>query len=219
MSWNRINFATRMAAGLSLMALAVIALAIPGCSKKTGSDDSGPVVATVGERAIKLREVTDPIIASSVNYDTPEAELAARRKQLDKLIQEKFLVIGAYAHALDADIGIVELIDREKDKFLLDELYRTQVLAKVSVPESDVKAWFEHFFDRVRPKHIVVESKALADSIMDQLKKGADFGDLAEKYSIDKSRATLAGTSSSASPAAKCSAFRTIRSRRRSKTA
>lgn len=193
MSWNRGWVAKRSAAGLSLVVLVCMALGLPGCTKENGSEEAGPVVAAVGEREIKLREVTDPIIASSVNYDTPELELKARRRELDKLIQQKLLIIGAYTRALDADIGIVELIDREKDKFLLDELYRTQVLANVSVPESDVKAWYEHFFDRVRPKHIVVATKELADSILMQLNGGADFGDLAERYSIDKSTATRGG--------------------------
>ncbi len=191
MSANRKMIAARVASGLSLVMLSLFALALPGCSQK--SDETGPIVAEVGQRTIKLREVTDPIIASSVNYDTPEAQLKARRKQLDRLVQEKLLVIGAYARAFDADIGIVELVDKEKDKFLLDELYRTQVLDKVSVPEDEVKAWFTHFFDRVRPKHIVVATKTLADSIMAQLQSGVDFGDLAQRYSLDKSTSHRGG--------------------------
>ena len=191
MSPNRKMIATRAAAGLSLVMLSLFAMALPGCGRK--SNDADAIVAEVGQRTIKLREVTDPITASSVDYDTPEAQLKARRKQLDRLVQEKLLVIGAYARAFDADIGIVELVDKEKDKYLLDELFRTQVLETVSVPEDEVKAWFVHFFDRVRPKHIVVATKELADSIMAQLQSGMDFGDLAQRYSLDKSTSHRGG--------------------------
>ena len=183
--------AMRAMAGLSLLAFALIAATLPGCSKKTA--DTSSVVAEVGQRTIKLREITDPITASHVNYSTAEEELQARRKQLNSLVQEKLLVIGAYARSLDADIGIVELVDNEKDKFLLDELYRHEVLDKVKVSEDDIKAWFAHYFDRVRPKHIVVKTKEQADSLMAQLRNGADSGDLAERYSIDQSTARRGG--------------------------
>lgn len=191
MKANPKTVAVRAMAGLSLMALVLVALAMPGCGKKNA--ETGPVVAEVGQRPIKLREVTDYITALHVDYSTAEEELRARHRQLDRLVEEKLLVIGAYARSLDADIGIVELVDGEKDKFLLDELYRTEVLDKVSVSENDVKAWFVHYFERVRPRHIVVPTKAAADSIMAQLQSGVDFGDLAEQYSIDKSTAHRGG--------------------------
>jgi len=191
MNQNPKTIAFRAIAGLSLIALGLLVLVMPGCSKKNA--DAGSIVAEVGQRPIKLREITDYITAMHVNYSTADEELKARRKQLDRLVEEKLLVIGAYARALDADIGILELVDNEKDKFLLDELYRTEVLDKVSVSEDDVKAWYTHYFERVRPKHIVVPTKATADSIMAQLQSGVDFGDLAERYSIDQSTARRGG--------------------------
>ncbi len=175
-----------------LSGLLSLAIAFSGCGKKSGTA-KGPVVAEVGGRPIELREITDPIIAAHVDYSTAEDELKARRKELDRLIEEKFLVIGAYARSLDADIGIIELVDKEKDKFLLDELFRHEVIDKAQVAEDEVRQWYEHWFDRVRPKHILVKTKAKADSIVTDLKAGGDFGDLAEKYSADPATARRGG--------------------------
>lgn len=168
-----------------LTALAILAGGLVGCGQKRTSDDA--IVAEVGGRQIKMREVTDYIASLSIHYPTAGEEFAARERYLDRLIETKLLVIGGYARTLDADIGILEAVDAEKEKFLLDELYRAEVLDKVTVEEAEIKAIFEHWFDRVHFRHIVVKEKSLADSLLGALTAGADFGDLAERFSLDQS--------------------------------
>lgn len=166
------------------LALAVLIVSMVGCGKKSVSDDA--IVAEVGGRKIKMREVTDYISSLSIHYPTAGDEIKARQRHLDQLIENKLLIIGGYARTLDADIGILEAVDAEKEKFLLDELYRTEVIDKVSVDEEEIKDIFEHWFDRVHFRHIVVKDRGLADSLLGQLNAGADFGDLAERFSIDQ---------------------------------
>jgi parvulin-like peptidyl-prolyl isomerase len=52
---------------------------------------------------------------------------------------------------------------------------------------------YSHWFERVRPRHILVKTKAEADSILAQLESGADFGDMAEEHSIDQGTAIRGG--------------------------
>lgn len=174
----------KVALALSLIA-GVLMGWIVSCGSQTTSDDA--VVAEVGGRKIKMREVTDYLTGLSIHYPTSAEEYTARQKYLDRLIEDKLLIIGGYARTLDADIGILEAVDAEKEKFLLDELYRAEVLDKVTVDESEIKAIFEHWFDRVHFRHIVTKDKALADSLLGELNSGADFGDLAERFSLDQS--------------------------------
>lgn len=173
------------------VALAIFGLA--GCSQQTTPEEKKPIVATVGDRPIELRRVTDFIASLHMSYTTDSAAIAARRKKLNSLIEEQLLIIGAYSQALDADIGIIELVDREKDKFLLDELYRHEVLDKAEVDPKEFDETYSHWFDRVRPMHILVKTKATADSIMAQLKAGSDFSEMAEKYSIDRGTVVRGG--------------------------
>ena len=61
----------------------------------------------------------------------------------------------------------------------------------VSIPEAEIKDYFNKnhaSFDTpksVRARHILVKTKAEADSIEAQLRKGANFADLAKKFSMD----------------------------------
>ncbi|MEW5701323.1 MAG: peptidyl-prolyl cis-trans isomerase [Candidatus Zixiibacteriota bacterium] len=154
-----------------------------GCGKSQDSEEA--VAAEVGGRPIKLRRITDYLTALHVNYPTPAAELKARRQYLNRLIEDELLVIAGYARGIDADIGIVEAVDAEKDKFLMDELYRAEVLNKVTVSEEEIRDSYAHWFDRARFRHILVADSVKADSLLTAIKAGADFGDMAEKHSLD----------------------------------
>jgi len=181
---NRWSAGTRWGRRLVLFTAAgVLGMAWSGCGKKTDTKDA--VVAEVGGRPIKLREVTDYITALHVNYATPAEELKARRRYLDRLIENELLVIAGYARGMDADIGLIEAVDAEKDKFLMDELYRSEILDKVTVSEQEIKDAYAHWFDRARFRHILVADSARAESLLTAIKGGKDFGDLAEKYSLD----------------------------------
>jgi len=151
------------------------------------------VVAEVGGRPIKLRQITDYLTALHVDYPTAAKEFEARQRQLDKLVEDQLLIIGAYSRSLDADIGIIELVDREKDKFLLDELFRSEVIDKATVSEAEIREVYSHWFERIRPQHIMVNRQSLADSLLAQLKAGADFGDLAEAHSLDRGTSIRGG--------------------------
>jgi len=104
----------------SVALIATLALALSagsvGCGPKTASEEA--IVAEVGGRPIKLREVTDYVTSLSMDFPTASEELAVRQRKLDRLLEDKLLVIGGYARTLDADISILEAVDAEKEKFL-----------------------------------------------------------------------------------------------------
>ena len=192
MNRNRTRF-TRLALLAGALYASTGGIGFQGCSGGSGVADDQTVVAEVGGRQIKLRQITDYLTALHVDYPTTAKELEARQKQLDKLIEDQLLIIGAYSQSLDADIGIIELVDREKDKFLLDELFRHEVIDKATVTDDEIREVYAHWFEKVWPQHIMVDRKSLADSLVAELKAGANFGDLAEAHSIDRGTAVRAG--------------------------
>ncbi len=171
--------------GVGGAVLLMLSWALLMCGSDSSSE-SGPVVAEVGDHTIRLRQITDQIDAWQMSYPTDQAALEARLDVLNRLIRDQLLIIGAYSKALDADIGIVELVDREKDKFLLDELFRTEVIEKSTITEEDIEQSYDRWFERVRPMHILVDTKEEADSIKTALDAGASFGDLAAEHSTDR---------------------------------
>lgn len=175
---------TRSLAIAACVGLAALTVGMASCGQKTASDEA--TVAEVGGRKIKLRDVTDYVTSLSIQFPTAGEELAMRKRYLDRLIEDKLLIIGGYARTLDADISILEAVDAEKEKFLLDELYRAEVIDKVTVDEAELKDIFNHWFDRVYFRHIVVKDKDRADSLLGVLNSGGEFADLAERFSIDQ---------------------------------
>lgn len=188
---NRNRSIARLALLVGGLSLYLLGAGLWGCSSST--EEGRDVAAQVGNRSIELRQITDVLTAFGVDYPTADKELEARKKELDVLIENELLIIGAYSQALDADIGIIELVDREKDKFLLDELFRHEVMDKAVVTDDQIKELYSHWFDRVRMAHILVKTKAEADSLLALVKAGGDFGDLAEANSLDKQTAVGGG--------------------------
>lgn len=168
---------------IAVSALAAAGLTTWGCGSDAGGE--GPSVATVGDHQIPLRAVTDYVTSLGVDFQSTADEHRIRRRHLNRLIENELLVMGAYDRALDADIGILQMVETEKDKFLLDELYRSEILEKVEVPESGIRDAYEKSFLRVKLRHIVLKTRTLADSVMAKLEAGGDFADLAAEYSID----------------------------------
>src|SRR5204863_4177332 len=70
---------------------------------------------------------------------------------------------------------------------------------KVKVSDADIKAYYDtHKTQYVKPesrdvRHILVTKKALADSLYQQLKTGANFAKLAKQYSKDPGSAANGG--------------------------
>ncbi len=88
--------------------------------------------------------------------------------------------------------GLTEeaLRDQLRAKLLSDKLYNA-ILSKVKVTDADIKAYYDsHKAQFMQPesrevRHILVKKKALADEIYAKLKNGADFTELAKKYTQD----------------------------------
>jgi parvulin-like peptidyl-prolyl isomerase len=88
--------------------------------------------------------------------------------------------------------------DAARAKLISDELFK-KVTKDVEVSDGAVKAYYNsHKSQYGQPetrdvRHILVQKKALADSIYAQLKAGANFAKLAKKYSKDPGSAANGG--------------------------
>ncbi|MBC5825951.1 MAG: peptidylprolyl isomerase [Candidatus Eremiobacteraeota bacterium] len=82
-------------------------------------------------------------------------------------------------------------LDDAKNVLREQLIVRKAVDKNIHLSDADVKSYFTKnsaLFNtpaQMRARHILVKSKAEADSIEAQLRKGANFADLARKYSVD----------------------------------
>jgi parvulin-like peptidyl-prolyl isomerase len=112
--------------------------------------------------------------------------------QLDALKQQYFKGDDQkYRDELEKQ-GLTERQLREqiRAKILSDKIYNT-VTGKVTVSEAEIKAYYDGHKDQYQQsksrevRHILVKKEALADRLYNDIKDGADFAKLAEKYSQD----------------------------------
>ncbi len=162
--------------------LAVLSIALFSCAEKV----ENPAVAVVGDREIPLYEITENYMQIGLpEFSSAEEELKAKQEYLDERIEEALLVRTAYVHGLDTDIEIMEFVENERGKFLLDELFRVTIIEKCVVTEKEIREWYGHWFTKIRARHILTDSKHTADSLRQAILDGADFADVARAVSKD----------------------------------
>ncbi len=169
---------------LGLFSLALIW----GCAKKEGKR-----VAMVGDREITVEELENEFQQQSRLIIQGRSELDRRKDALDKLVRDLVVVLGAYREGLDKEVEQDTAVQKQKDQVLLNELYKKEILGKSEVSESEIKEQYEKLREEIHAWHILVQTEAGADSIYQQLKEGADFGELAREKSIDPQAPNNAG--------------------------
>lgn len=159
-----------------------------GCS--TSKTD---LVATMGDQVITTEEFEAGFSSNSQSFASYEYELQQRREFLEDMIDQKLLVIGAYQQGLDQNQEIQRLLEQQQGKFLLDQLYKQEVVDRVIVSDEEVRAHYENLGMEIHARHILLKTEEEAISVRGDLDGGADFAELAREKSIDPSAAQNAG--------------------------
>lgn len=161
-----------------------------------GCGDPDPWVARIGNERIRTSELIDSYRAGKpqnvLQRTTPE-KLEAH---LNRMIDERLMLLEAYRQRLDQDSSIVARLQNEEKKRLYDRVIEQEVVDKV-IPESERREFYSRLGVEVRARHIFLEVRPEASeeeqeavreklgAIRSQLDQGADFAELVRKYSQD----------------------------------
>jgi len=172
----------------------MLAVAVSGCSKEKGSTAekktiSDPhVVAQIGDAKIMDKDI-DAILSQipepyRARYSTPEA----KREIVTRMAEVRMMAMEAKKRKID---------ERPETKLKLEYIV-DQILAKdledsttdtIQITDADITKYYNDNKDkfvvgpRVKVRHILVEKEEDAKAILAQLKKGADFAELAKARS------------------------------------
>lgn len=155
----------------------------------------GDVPAQVGNHSI-TRDMLDNIIATipeenRVPFLTPDG----RKKILDEVVSFTLFAQAAKAQGMDKEPAVKTRLEYQQTEYLARELFRRHLEKVPPVSEEEMTAFYKDHISEFKPpeeiqaRHILVKTEAQANKIMEQLKGGADFTELAKKNSIDPAAA------------------------------
>jgi len=116
-----------------------------------------------------------------------------KRSVLDQLISEKFLIQEAKKKGLEQDKDVLEQIKKTTEQILVQSLIEKEIIEKVKVEDQEALTYYEanknNFItkEQVYLYNILVETEEKAKDILEKLKAGGDFIELAKEYSTGPS--------------------------------
>jgi peptidyl-prolyl cis-trans isomerase C len=186
----------RLRAGLTLLALALLVLPITsGCSKeassqKTAASDSAsdPVVARVN--GTEIHESDLALAAQDIGEQLQQIPPPQQREQLIAYLTDIILVSqAANAAKLADDPDFQRHLAFLRNKMLMGLQLSKQAKDTIT-PEAEQQLYDDAVKsqaaqEEVHARHILVETEDEAKAILEQIKNGADFADMAKQKSKD----------------------------------
>ncbi len=169
-----------------------------------------PILLADYERQVALYEASMGNAGQDTTTEEGQQALAeARRWVLDRMIEQVLIEqaaaqagitvddaeVEAAIQALKADLGEAAFEERLRDEGMtLDEmraeLRREMIASKMA---SQIAAQIPTQTEHIHARHILVDTEEEARQLLDQIRAGADFAELARRYSQDASTRDAGG--------------------------
>lgn len=177
----------RVMRDIVVLAVIIMCLGLAGCGKAKKADNV--VIAKVSNRNITLSEFKSRIERLPPYYQ--KIIKNNLKRYLDETIMEMLLYEEALRKRLDRDKEVLSVVEEARKKVLISKVVADEVENKARASEDEIIRYYEEHKDEFkspemwRASHILVSDEAEAKAAADELSKGADFAELAKKYSID----------------------------------
>lgn len=178
---------------------------LAGCDR-----GKGPVVAKVDGSTITLDDLEARLAETPEAYQQYAVSPQGRREFLNVLIREKVVLMEARKAGLQKQAAYRQAIARydeearrrakEYRESLLVESYLRRLRSKdLAATDAEVaqyyqahRAQYDHPVE-IHASHILVQTEAEANTVLDRLKQGASFESLAREFSKDPATASRGG--------------------------
>ena len=157
---------------------------------------SGTALAQVGDDLIDEREFRRYEARIQSQHRSLAQGVEKHREHLLSLIDIKLIVREAYARGLDKNPEWTKAVELARHKAMIEAYLREQVGLQIEISEAELRAKFDAHPARhaVRGAHILLDSRARADSIYAEIEAGrATFEDMARQHSLDEATAAEGG--------------------------
>jgi peptidyl-prolyl cis-trans isomerase C len=173
----------------------VFAASLVACQDKTSTDSkSGAVLAEVNGAKITVSDLNEQIKQLPPQYQARAASPNGPREVLDSMVIQELFLEQAHKDDIDKSKAVEEKVallqkqlDEMKKRLIIEEYLKQRAV----VDEAQMKQFYQQNISQMKTgpqlhaSHILVKTEEQAQSILAQLKNGADFAALAKQNSVD----------------------------------
>jgi peptidyl-prolyl cis-trans isomerase C len=146
------------------------------------------ILAVVDDMPITEADLAYALQVAHRREDLSSAQELNIRQYVQKLIDDALII----QEAVRMDMEQYPEVQKAEEAYLLREsvmrLHDEEIVRKVSVTEEEIKNYYKENFEQYSLGIIESGSEEEAAGIMELLKKGEDFSELARQYSVNKDR-------------------------------
>lgn len=180
---------------LILLSLAIVF----SCAKKEGAKTTTTYLAKVGNATITEADLERELKSIPPFAQQLFAGKEGKQRFLDELIKKELLYQEALKKGLDKDPDYKSRVEDFKKITLVGKLLEKEIEAKANVTMQDVQNYYDKNKDefsevkQVRMSQILVKTDDDAQKVLERLKKGDSFANVAKAISIDTNSAKNGG--------------------------
>jgi len=153
---------------------------------------SGTIVAKIGNGPITMGHLDEAISHLPEPAQRRYADLKEKRNYLDDYITRRLYVDAAIRAGLNSNPKVIAELEDMRNDILAGAYLQIEIMDKITVTPEDTRAWYEAHRNeipqtrRYELSHITVATEAEGTSVVTLVARGADFAEVARKFSIDK---------------------------------
>lgn len=163
---------------LTLYLMAASLILSLGCAKREKL-----VVAEVNDRKITVADFEKAAENMEAKYLPETTDLKGKKELLQHMIDKEVMALKALSAGYEKEEWFVKFFNRYKGQYLVAAMQNEYVIKKVSVTDEEVKAYFDKMRYEYTIREINVPSESEAANIREQIMGGADFAEMAKRYS------------------------------------
>ncbi|MBT3260645.1 hypothetical protein HOC37_02755 [bacterium] len=174
-------------------------LAIFLCGFWSPETKQEPIAWLDDQPIITLQELNERTQQLQEKLQTKIENKDAKVKILNQMLDEHLIYNEAVSKGYEQNSAYKKQLISLKKQLLLSLFLKDTIEQKIKIKDQELETYYQENPDQFRAKelrrirHIVVQDKASAETILKKIKKGADFASLAQTYSQDTGSAANGG--------------------------
>ncbi|MEW6067765.1 MAG: peptidyl-prolyl cis-trans isomerase [Nitrospirota bacterium] len=146
------------------------------------------VLAVVNGEPLTEEDLKYSLTITHRREDLSSAGAMNLSEHVGKMVDDRLIIEDARRSGMDKYPEIQQAIQTYILRESVIRLHDEEIVQKVSVTEKEIKDYYKKNYERFTLGIIEMESEEIAGEVLEKLKKGDDFKELAKEYSIHPSK-------------------------------